>query len=156
MPAGRVDKTTRLSATDLLPTVCAATGVKLPEGYQGDGEDMLAAFKGAEVKRTKPIFWDWTGTDRPTTNWARWAVHDGDWKLLVDDGKRVELYRLTDDLAEANNLATDQADIVKDLRAKIDAWKATLPTSLPADCLSKIRQSPGRLKAAKKGEDKDE
>ena len=68
----------------------------------------------------------------------------------------MELYRLTDDLAEASNLAKDQPDIVKELRAKLDAWKATLPTSLPADCLSNIRQSPGRLKASPKGEAKEE
>lgn len=156
VPAGRVDKTTRLSATDLLPTVCAATGVKLPEDYQGDGEDMLAAFKGAEVKRTKPIFWDWTGTDRPPTNWARGAINDGDWKLLIDDAQRVELYRLTEDAAEEKNLAKENPDMVKELRAKIDAWKATLPTSLPADCLSHRRARLDNRKAAPKGEAKED
>ncbi len=156
VPAGRVDKTTRLSATDLLPTVCAATGVKLPEGYEGDGENMLTAFKGQEVKRTKSLFWDWTGGDRPPTNWARWAVHDGDWKLLTDDAKRVELYDLTKDASEEKNLAKDKPEIVQQLSAKLDAWKATLPTSLPADCVSKGRESRRFLKPAAKGEAKDE
>lgn len=154
VPAGRVDKVTRLSATDLLPTVCAATGVKLPDGYKGDGESMLAAFKGAEVKRTKPIFWDWTGTERPPTNWARWAIHDGDWKLLVDDARRVELYHLTEDASEQKNLAQNKPEIVQQLSAKLDAWKATLPTSLPADCLSQRRKNLGSLpkKSAKEEE----
>jgi arylsulfatase A-like enzyme len=152
VPAGRVDKTTRLSATDLLPTVCAATGVKLPDGYQGDGENMLTAFKGAEVKRAKPIFWDWTGTDRPPTNWARWSIQDGDWKLLTDDAKRVELYRLTDDSAEENNLAKGNPEIVQQLSAKLDAWKASLPTSLPADCLSQKRKRLDNRKAAPKSD----
>ncbi|MGV3660546.1 MAG: sulfatase [Prosthecobacter sp.] len=140
VPAGRVDKATRLSATDLLPTVCAAVGVALPEGYQGDGENMLAAFKGTEVRRTKPMFWDWTGGERPPETWGRWAVHDGDWKLLTDDASRKELYRLADDFAEKKDLAKDHPQIVQQLSAKLDAWKASLPQSLPADCLSKKRE----------------
>lgn len=157
VPAGRVDKATRLSATDLLPTVCAATGVALPEGYEGDGENMLAAFKGTEVRRTKPMFWDWTGGDRPPTTWARWAVHDGDWKLLTDDAGRRELYRLGDDSAEEKDLAKDHAGIAQQLSAKLDAWKASLPRTLPADCLSKKRQSPrAREAAAKTGPKTDE
>ena len=139
VPAGRIDKTTQLSATDFLPTICAAVGVTVPADYQGDGENMLAAFKGTEVRRTNPLFWDWTGTDRPPTNWPRWSIHDGDWKLLEDDGKRVELYRLVDDTAEARNVAKENPAIVQQLVAKLDAWKASLPKSLPADCLSKKR-----------------
>ncbi len=139
VPAGRVDKTTRLSATDLLPTVCAAVGVTPPATYVGDGENMLAAFSGKEVQRTKPLFWDWTGTDRPVTNWPRWSVHDGEWKLLVDDGGRAELYRLADDSAEASDMAKANPEVVQQLRTKLDAWKATLPTALPKDCLSNKR-----------------
>ncbi len=138
-PAGRVDKTTRIAAVDFLPTVCAATGVGLPADYAGDGENMLAAWSGKEVARTKPLFWDWTGTERPPTNWPRWSIHDGDWKLLTDDQNRVELYRLADDRAEATNLAKTNPEVVQQLTAKLDAWKATLPEKLPADCLSKKR-----------------
>ncbi|HEY1050560.1 MAG TPA: sulfatase-like hydrolase/transferase [Prosthecobacter sp.] len=154
VPAGRVDKATRLSATDLLPTVCAAVGVALPGGYDGDGENMLAAFKGTETKRTRPIFWDWTGGERPPETWGRWAIHDGDWKLLADDASRKELYRLADDSAEAKDLAKDNPEIVRQLSAKLDAWKASLPQSLPADCLSKKRANI-RVKPSK-GAPKDE
>jgi N-acetylgalactosamine-6-sulfatase len=141
VPAGRVDKTTLLSATDWLPTVCAAVGVKLPAGYQPDGENMLAAWQGAEVKRTKPIFWDWTGTDRPKECWPRWAVRDGDWKLLTDDAKRHELYHLVNDRAEQNNVAKDHPDIVNKLGAKLDAWKATLPKEPPAAFIANRRRT---------------
>jgi len=150
VPAGRVDKTTRLSATDLLPTVCAAAGVGLPAGYVGDGENMLEAFKGKETKRTKPLFWDWTGTERPSTNWVRWGINDGDWKLLTDDGQRVELYALGDDRAEEKNVAKENPQIVKQLTAKLDEWKASLPKTPPADCLSKKRQRGPASKATPK------
>jgi arylsulfatase A-like enzyme len=139
VPAGRVDSVTRLSATDLLPTVCAAAGIALPAAYEADGENMLAAFQGTEKQRTKPLFWDWSGNDRPSTNWPRWAIHDGDWKLLRDDGQRVELYRLTMDRGEQQNVAAEHPEIVAQLSAKLDAWKATLPKEPPRDCLSRKR-----------------
>lgn len=34
-------------------------GVVLPEGYKGDGENLLAAFKGESPERKTPIFWEW-------------------------------------------------------------------------------------------------
>jgi N-acetylgalactosamine-6-sulfatase len=141
IPAGRVDKTTSLSATDLLPTVCAAAGVKLPADFKGDGENMLAAWRGQPQARTRPIFWDWNGTERPPTNWPRWAVRDGDWKLLTDDGQRIELYRIAEDRAEAQNLASAHPETVARLREKLDEWKASLPKEPPVDFLSKRRRN---------------
>lgn len=144
VPAGRVDSVTRLSAVDLLPTVCAAAGVPLPAMFEPDGENMLAAFRGEERQRTKPLFWEWSSTERPPTNWARWAVLDGEWKLLRDDGQRVELYRLADDANEQTNGAANHPAIVARLSAKLEAWKATLPKEPPSNCLSRKRS---RLKA---------
>jgi len=141
IPAARVDKTTSLSATDLLPTVCAAVGVPLPVDFVPDGENMLPAWRGEAQSRTKPIFWDWSGTDRPPTNWPRWAVRDGDWKLVVDDDRRAELYLISEDRAEAHNRAGEHPEIVAKLRLKLDEWQASLPKELPADCLSKRRRN---------------
>jgi arylsulfatase A-like enzyme len=139
VPAGRVDKTTVLSATDLLPTVCAAAVVNLPEAYQPDGENMLASWKGESVKRTKPIFWDWTGTDRPPECWPRWAVRDGDWKLLTNDEGRRELYHMTEDWSEQKNVLEGNPEIVQKLNEKLDAWKASLPKDPPAAFVAQAR-----------------
>jgi len=127
VPASRVDQVTSLSATDLLPTVCAAVGVPLPEGFEGDGENMLTAWQGGNVVRTKPIFWDWAGNDRPPHNWPRWAVRNGDWKLVTDNDQRAELYHIAEDRYEAHDLAEKHPEIVAQLRTLIEQWKATLP-----------------------------
>jgi len=140
VPAGRVDNTTSLSATDLLPTVCAAVGVKLSPDFQLDGENMLAAIQGQPQSRTKSIFWEWTGSSTPAECWPRWAIRSGDWKLLTDDGSRAELYRISDDRAEATDMAAKHPDVAKQLAADLAAWKASLPKALPADCLSNKRR----------------
>jgi N-acetylgalactosamine-6-sulfatase len=139
VPAGRVDDSTVISATDLLPTVCAAVGVTLPEAYKGDGENMLTAWEGQAQARKKPIFWDWTGTARPPTNWCRWSVVEGEWKLLTDNGSRVELYRMTDDPAEIKNLVDQQPETATRLKDLLEAWKQSLPKEPQAQFLSKVR-----------------
>jgi N-acetylgalactosamine-6-sulfatase len=144
VPAGRVDRASVLSATDLLPTLCAAAGANLPPGYEGDGENALAAWEGKAFRRGRPIFWDWNGTERPPTNWPRWAVREGDWKLLTnDDGSRAELYHAAEDRAEATDLAPRHPERVTRLAALLERWRASLPKEVPADCISKKRKRPG-------------
>jgi N-acetylgalactosamine-6-sulfatase len=139
IPANRVDEKTVISATDMLPTVCAAMNVALPAGYKSDGENMLPAWEGKQHPRTKPIFWDWSGTDRPPTNWCRWSIRDGDWKLLTDGKERKELYRITEDEGEIHEIASQEPEIVNRLQGMLDAWKASLPKEPPADCICKVR-----------------
>lgn len=141
VPKARVDETSVLSATDLLPTICAAVGITLPEGYKGDGENVLAAWEGKTFERTRPIFWDWNGTIRPPTNWPRFAVREGDWKLLVnEEPSRIELYDLSKDRSESTDLARQQPDRVEHLKSLIENWRASLPAEIPRDCISKKRQ----------------
>ena len=136
-PAGAINETTAFTAVDLLPTLSAAAGITLPADYRGDGEDLLAALKGQLVKRTKPIFWDWTGKATDPHWWPRLAVRDGDWKLLLTaDAQRVALHRLTTDRAEAVDLAKDHPEIVARLTQLALAWKATLPTTVDPSCIS--------------------
>jgi hypothetical protein len=56
------------------------------------------------------------------------AIRDGKWKLLMNpDRSRVELYNLSKDRMELNNLANRQSDVVKRLSAKVLTWQKTLP-----------------------------
>jgi len=135
--AGAKNDTTAFSAVDLLPTLCAAAGVTLPADYQSDGENLLAAFNGKAVPRTRPIFWQWLGTNSKPDYWPGLAVRDGDWKLVMtDDVQRVELHHLANDRAEATDVAKDHPDIVARLSKMALEWKATLPTTPNPDCLS--------------------
>lgn len=138
IPAGRMDEDTVIGAVDLLPTLCAAGGVALPQDFQSDGENMLPALLGKVAVRTKPLFWDWHGKERGELpdGWPRWAVRDGDWKLLTDNAGRRELYNIRNDKLESKNLAAEHPDIAGRLAAALDAWKATLPANPPAKCIA--------------------
>ena len=150
--AGRVDKSTVIAAVDLLPTFCAAAGVELPDDYTADGQNMLPALLGEEIRREKPIFWEWRGA-RFGDNWPRLAVRDGRWKLLMTaDQDRVELYDVVRDRGEKDNLAGQHPDVVKRLSAMAIEWKASLPDQPPANCMSKSRSAVSGARALNRPE----
>lgn len=136
-PAGAKNDTTVFTAVDLLPTLCAAAGVKLPGDYRGDGENLLAALKGGATKRTRPIFWEWLGTKTEPDYWPRLVVREGDWKLVMTaDAKRAELHHIPEDRAEATDVGKDNPEIVARLTKLALDWKATLPTEPNPECRS--------------------
>ncbi len=153
-PAGRIDRTSVLTAVDLLPTFCAAANVPLPTGYQGDGESVLAALNGDPFVRSRPIFWEWLGKNTEPDWWPRLAVREGEWKLaLAANGKRVELHRLDSDRAEATDVAHEHAEIVARLSKLALDWKATLPVQVDPACISaadRAKQTASPVPAVKK------
>jgi len=136
-PAGRTDVTSVITAVDLLPTFLAAAGAELPDGYQADGENVLDAFKGTSMVRSQPIFWEWKGGTSYPEAWPALGVRDGKWKLLFNQAeKRIELYDISADWAEKNNVAAEHPDIAKQLKRKLLKWKTSLPTKPAEHCLN--------------------
>ncbi len=148
-PAGTTNDKTVITAVDLLPTLCAAAGVSLPKDYRGDGENLLAAFNGKQMIRTRPVFWEWRGGNREPNMWADLAVREGDWKLLMtEDGNRAELYQLDQDRAEARDISSEHPEIVARLTALVREWKASLPEASNPKCISEeVRRSPAAADA---------
>lgn len=151
-PAGVIDRTSVLTALDLLPTFCAAAGVPLPAGYAGDGENVLAAWEGKPFARARPIFWEWLGKSSEPDWWPRLAVREGEWKLYLSaDAKRVALHRLDADRAEATDVAPQHPAVVARLARMAVEWKATLPTQPDPACISAVDRAAGATKGGKRG-----
>ena len=60
------------------------------------------------------------------------AVYSGDWKLVrnYDTGK-VTLYEISKDRAEAHDVASEHADVVKELQARLDAYLKSIDAQMP-------------------------
>ncbi|MGJ8657503.1 MAG: sulfatase family protein [Akkermansiaceae bacterium] len=150
-PKGKIDTTSVVTAVDLLPTFLAAAGVELPKEYAPDGENVLAAFKGTPIQRTKPIFWEWRGGANQEFTWPSIGMREGKWKLLVNKKtNQAELYDLVNDWKEQKNLASENPEIVLQLTQKIDSWKATLPLEPSPNALSAARSKDKKDKPTKK------
>ena len=143
-PAGKVNRTSVLTAADLLPTIAELAGAKLPDDYQSDGQSIAAAIKGASFQRTKPIYWEWRGGTKVPALWPHLGVRDGKWKLLVNDElAKVELYDIKADWAEKKNLAGDHPEVVEKLKKQVMQWKKAQPAKPPKGCLSATRSKKG-------------
>jgi arylsulfatase A-like enzyme len=105
-----------LSVTDWMPTLCALAGCTLPRDLKWDGQDILAVLTGSTTPPSSRILY-WKGPRQAS------AVSDGDWKLIVTT-KTVELYNLIEDIGENNDLAAKKPDLVRQLRAKLEAQAA--------------------------------
>jgi len=100
---------------DVMPTICAAVGAKLPDDRVYDGRNMLPVLRGESKKPLhEALFW-YDGTDQ-------WAVRAGKWKLLSQKGS-LELYDLSSDIGEKNDLSKENPQIVERLQQTYTAWK---------------------------------
>jgi uncharacterized sulfatase len=56
------------------------------------------------------------------------AVRQGDFKLLINaDSSKVELYDLSRDSGETNNIASKHPNVVKKLSSRALSWNRSLP-----------------------------
>ena len=119
---------------DLLPTFANLAAAEVPLDLHLDGADALPALVGGKMKREQPLFWCYYAA----LNEAKVAVRDGDWKLLatleseaikigsvraVTKGNRdqiaaakftrYELYKISEDIAEKNDLAAKMPEKVE-------------------------------------------
>ncbi len=133
VPAGKIDKTTMISAVDMLPTLAAAAGVEqLPVGYQSDGENMLQALFGTPMERSKPLFWKWSG-GHSGDDWPAYAMRDGRWVFLTsEDRSRIELYDVIADRDQKNNLSAQEPERMKTMLRAVEQWIETLPKTIPS------------------------
>ena len=140
----RVD--TLVSLVDLLPTFCEVAGASLPEGYTPDGLSQVVALKGrAYPFRLKPLFWKMKGRGpagkADSFHWVSYVVVSGKWKLLTnEDLSHHELYEISTDPFEKNNLVEAKPEVAEDLVAMLKDWKATLPADPKGNVFSELRK----------------
>jgi len=122
-------------STDFYPTLLQLAGQPLKPEQHLDGVSFVPLLKGESAARGKPLFWHYPHYANQGGS-PNSVIRDGDWKLIEwhEDGA-LELYNIAQDLSEKNNLATDQPDKVKELHAKLIAWRkevgALMPTPNP-------------------------
>ncbi len=102
---------------DVLPTFCELTGAAIPEGL--DGISFLPELKGEKQEKVHDYFY-WEFHESPSQ-----AVRKGNWKAIRkhvnSDNPTVELYDLSTDKGETNDIAAAHPEVVAELTALMNS-----------------------------------
>ena len=120
---------------DVLPTIAALTGKPLPSGRKIDGMDASGLWQGTAKTSPRKEFLHYTSRGDIE------GLRSGNLKLLVTKPRasrrpnakqpnnrptQIFLFDLSKDLGEQNNLAEAKSDVVKELRARMEALDAEI------------------------------
>ena len=121
---------------DLFPTLLEVGGAAKPDQTL-DGVSLVPLFRDPTANLPRDaIFQHFPGYLGSGKNqWRTTPVGTiimGDWKLMefFEDG-RSELYNLSSDLGEAQNLAEQMPEKVKELQARMHAWRQDVGAKMP-------------------------
>ena len=137
IPAGTIDSTSVISATDVYKSLCTFAGGQYPSRYTSDGVDVSKAWLGKPLARQRPLYWEYGRNEQsfkyPAGNGKSpsLAVRKGKWKLLMNkDGSHLELYDIESDTKETKNVASSNPRAVQELKELLMKWWNGLPTML--------------------------
>ena len=109
---------------DIMPTCLELAGTTYPNTFESrsidpiDGQSILpwvTSKKTEEHSKKRLLFWEHEGNR---------SVRKGDWKLVALRKKKWELYDLSQDPFETNNLAAEHPAIVSELSEAFKKWAA--------------------------------
>jgi arylsulfatase A-like enzyme len=109
---------------DYPPTILDAAGIDTPEGLRFDGISVLPQLEHpAEGHLQRPLFWHYPHYGNQGGAPGA-AVRVGNWKLIewFDDG-RTELFNLSDDPSEQQNIAAEESQRVASMQMMLRLWQ---------------------------------
>ncbi len=151
-----------VSLADVFPTICSAIGAEIPLGVQGrslwpmlNGKSypkkefasvmVQQGFGGEDFTRKEPLTFQEEGALQPkkiaffdelntwTQSGTERMVRKDDWKLVLDNYGRGELYNLKQDPSEINNLYNNKKFAAKQMEMleELMTWELRLQDPLP-------------------------
>lgn len=115
---------------DFFPTILSQAHIKMAENIKIDGVDLTPLFTGNPIEREE-IFWHY-----PHYHASGWtpgaAIRQGDWKLIeFYETNQLELYNLSQDISEKNNLASKNPEKVKALKKRLRQLQKSTNANMP-------------------------
>jgi arylsulfatase A-like enzyme len=120
-----------VTTVDFFPTFLEATNSKAASGATLDGVSLLPVLKGTAGLPRNELYWHYPHYSNQGGKPGS-AVRQREYKLIefYEDGQ-LELYNLQTDSGEKNNLARQQPEITRQLKAKLNAWRQEVNAQLP-------------------------
>ena len=122
---------TPISSTDFFPTMLDLAGLPAQPKQHCDGISLQKLLEGNKPPEPRVLHWHY-----PHYHGSAWtpgaAIRDGDWKLIqFYEHEKIELYNLSDDVGEQNNLAESKPEKALALHEKLKAWQIKMEAKMP-------------------------
>ncbi len=141
---------TPIIGTDLLPTLCEASGIKPPTDRAIDGTSFLPLFEDKPIRRETPMYWHFYAASGE----QKVAMRIGDWKISAEmnapkprqragidseDQKhlktaplgKMELYNLKNDIAETTDRTTSEPTRFRQMAAQLQKMYKAVQNESP-------------------------
>jgi arylsulfatase A-like enzyme len=118
-------------STDIYPTLLEVAGIPLMPGQHRDGVSLAPLLRRSGTLDRSELYWHFPhyhgSGNRPSG-----AVRSGDFKLLewLEDG-RIELYNLTADPGEINDLSSEMPGKANELLTLLHSWRESVDANMP-------------------------
>ncbi len=119
IPAGTVSHQTGMGM-DLLVTMASLAKAPLPVNHAFDGVDLSPVLLGQGTLAPRMLFWR-AGKGK--------VARRGPWKLVVQ-GKKTQLYNLSQDIGEKTDLSQTEPKAKAQLLGALEAWEADVSTGV--------------------------
>lgn len=121
---------------DFFPTVLEMAGVKTYQVVQRiDGKSFTSILKGSQPDNaSRALFWHYPNNWGPTGPGigATSTIRKGDWKLIYYHlDSHYELFNITKDIGETNNLALAEKDKLKTLAKELGGYLRSIDAQMP-------------------------
>jgi arylsulfatase A-like enzyme len=104
---------------DVFPTLCDIAQADMPENL--DGISVLPTLKGNKQKDRDHLYWEYYSPFQQ-------AVRMGDWKgIRFGTKEEIELYDLSKDWSESQNIALDHPKVVKEMNKIMNTSRSESP-----------------------------
>ena len=125
---------------DIMATCVDAAGADYPEHFAKnriqpmEGKSLLPMLEGEDLGK-RILYWEHEGNR---------AIRDGKWKLVALNKRPWELYDMSRDRTELENLAQTSPEVAAQLSAKWDSWAKRAGVRSPAEIQELRRKNRGK------------
>lgn len=118
-------------STDFFPTMLELAGLPLQPDVHSDGISLAPLLQGESLQTDRALYWHY-----PHYHGSTWtpgaAIRDGKWKLIeFYEFDETELYDLSRDIGETNDLSQSMPEKTAELKAKLRAWQQRMNAKMP-------------------------
>ena len=123
-----------VTVEDYYPTIAEIAGIAIPSELlkNQDGTSFASLLRSEAMEQDRALYWHYPHYHDRFKPDPAGAIRQGDWKLIeFFDPWRLELFNLSDDIGENNNLAEKYPDKVQKMHKKLIDWRNRVGADMP-------------------------